>query len=128
MSDIERLSRAWLAAKEQERVAVDTRRAIEDSLGELMGVTEMLDGTLSLNVGDMKVKAVGRINYKVNSEILTDLVREHDLQAQADILFRFKPELSVREWKNLDAEMRDIFSDAITTQAGRASFSIAVKE
>lgn len=128
MSTIHELAQAWQDAKELERTAVEQRRMLEDQMAAMMGATEMLDGTLSVNSGNLKIKVVGRISYKVNAGMLEDIVREHDLQDQASQLFRFKPELNVKVWKDIEEGERSYFYDAITTQGGRPSFSIAALE
>lgn len=119
---------AWESAKREEKAAVETRRHIEDSMAALLGIAPDLDGTINVEAGDSVIKIVGRLSYKVSSEVLDDIIRENGVEEVAHTVFRFRPELNVRAWKQADEDTQNLFSDAITTSAGRPSFAITAKE
>jgi len=125
---LESLSAAWEAAKSQEKEAVEQRRLIEDEMASIMGLSPDLDGTASFDVGSCVIKVVGRLSHKVNSEVLDDIIRENGAEEVASQVFRFKPELNLRAWKQSDPEVQNLFFEAITTSAGRPSFAITMKE
>lgn len=128
LQTIDALAVAWEQAKAQEKEAVEQRRFIEDTMAALIGVSPELDGTMAVDAGHCVVKIVGRLSHKVNSETLDDIIRENGAEEVAHELFRFKPELNLRAWKQADDETQAMFFEAITTSASRPSFSTTVKE
>ena len=125
---LESLSAAWEVAKAQEKEAVEQRRMLEDAMASIMGLSPELDGTIAVLAGNSVIKVVGRLSHKVNSEVLDDIIRENGVEEVAHEIFRFKPELNLRAWKQADEASQNMFFEAITTSAGRPSFSITVKE
>ena len=89
----------WLVAKADEKKAMDERRAIEDKLVLSLGIPKTLDGTQNVEVDGFKVKIVGRLDRKVNSDKLQDLAAEHGLTEHLSSLFRWKPEINASAWK-----------------------------
>lgn len=126
--NIDELSSAWMEAKEAERVAVERRRAIEDHLALVMELSPELDSTVTSKDGNYVIKAVGRLNRKVDSEKLQELAAEAGLTDHLSTLFRWKPEIDMKTWKQTDASITSALADAITVQPGRPSFSITIKE
>lgn len=118
------LSIEWIAAKEAERVAVERRRQIEDKLLSLIGIAENLDGTEIANTGAYKIKVVGRLNRKVDGDLLQAVARENGLEAHLPSLFRWKPEINLTIWKAADKSITGPLLTAITTTPGRPSFTI----
>jgi len=121
---LDELSRDWIAAKDAERVAVETRRAIEDKLLSLIGIPETLDGTENANTGTYKIKVVGRMNRKIDADKLHELAVENGLEAHLANLFRWKPEVNMKAWSAASDAITKPLSGAITTTPGRASFTI----
>jgi hypothetical protein len=117
---------AWKEAKEAERMAVDTRRKIEDYLTANMGIQEGDEGIKNVAIGDYKVKITSRLSRKVNAEKLQELAIEAGLQNHLDILFRWKPEINMTEWKRAHREITDPLMGAITTTPGRPSFDVSL--
>lgn len=125
----EELCRNWLLAKEEERVAIEKRRAIEDALIERLRVPSDLDGTLNSPVGsDYQIKVVGRLNRKIDADRLQELAVESGLFEHLQNLFRWKPEINAKAWNAADPSITKPLLGAITTTPGRPSFSIIIKE
>ena len=121
------LYQEWLDAKAAEKKAMDERRSIEDKLVKALGIPDTLDGTQNIEADGFKVKIVGRLDKKVNSEKLQDLAAEFGLTDHLSSLFRWKPEINASAWKSADSRITEPLLDAITTSNGRPSFTI-VKE
>jgi hypothetical protein len=122
---IDDLAKNWLAAKEAEKVATETRRKLEDQLLSLIGVAESMEGTEKVETdGGYKIKITGRMTRKVDSERIQDIAAEEGLTDHLSSLFRWKPEVNMSAWKNADKSITGPLLGGITTQPGRASFSI----
>ena len=121
------LYQQWLDAKAAEKKAMDERRTIEDKLVKALGIPNTLDGTQNIEADGYKVKIVGRLDKKVNSEKLQDLAAEFGLTEHLSSLFRWKPEINASAWKSADPRITDPLLDAITSTNGRPSFTI-IKE
>ena len=131
MSAEEKLSNLyanWIAAKSAEQTAVDWRREIEDTLAEMLKLPADLDGTEHVKNDGYAVKIVGRLNRKVDGDILQELAAQEGIEAVLPILFRWKPEINVAAWKNAAENITGKLAGAITTTPGRPSFSISKKE
>ena len=124
MTDILTLSQAWLHAKEVERIAVDSRRDLEDQLSKALDISEQLDGTDTRKLGDYTIKITGRINRTVDSEKLQELANEAGLADHLGSLFRWKPEINMSAWKAADETITRPLAGAITAKPGRPSFAI----
>ena len=114
----------WLVAKADEKKAMDERRSIEDKLVLSLGIPKTLDGTQNVEVEGYKVKIVGRLDRKVNSDKLQDLAAEYGLTEHLSSLFRWKPEINASAWKSADPRITEPLLDAITNTNGRPSFTI----
>lgn len=114
----------WLVAKADEKKAMDERRAIEDKLVLSLGIPKTLDGTKNIEAEGYKVKIVGRLDRKVNSDKLQDLAAEYGLTEHLSSLFRWKPEINASAWKSADPRITEPLLDAITSTNGRPSFTI----
>lgn len=118
------LYQQWIDAKEAEKAAIDLRRALEDELVVELGISKTLDGTQNIEADGYKVKVIGRLDRKVNSDKLQDLAAEHGLTQHLSSLFRWKPEVNASAWKSADPLITAPLQDAITTTNGRPSFTI----
>jgi hypothetical protein len=118
------LYQQWIDAKEAEKAAIDLRRALEDELVAELGIPKTLDGTQNIEADGYKVKVVGRLDRKVNSDKLQDLAAEFGLTQHLSSLFRWKPEVNATAWKSADPLITAPLQDAITTTNGRPSFTI----
>lgn len=127
-ADLPYLSQLWLDAKEAESVAVERRRQLEDELARLLAVNPASEGQETTDLGDYKIKVTCRMTRKVDADLLEDLALNAGLSDHLPDLFRWKPELNMKEWKSASPEITSALSGAITTTAGRPSFSIETKE
>jgi hypothetical protein len=118
------LYQQWLDAKAEEKKAMDERRSIEDQLVAELGIAKTLDGTQNVESDGFKIKIVGRLDRKVNSDKLQDLAAEYGLTEHLSSLFRWKPEINASAWKSADPRITEPLQDAITTTNGRPSFTI----
>ncbi len=126
--DLKELARMWLEQKEAEKVAVDARRKIEDRMKSLIGIAENLEGTETAMPDGFIIKAVGRIDRKVDSDMLQDLAAEYGLLDHLSSLFRWKPEINMTAWKAADEAITRPLAGAITSKPGRPSFSISIND
>ena len=118
------LYQEWIDAKEAERAAVDRRREIEDELVKSLEVPADFDGSSTKTIDGYKVKVTGRIDRKVDADLLQEIAAEHGLQDHLGALFRWKPELDMRMWKSAPEPVTQKLSFAITAKPGRPSFFI----
>ncbi len=121
------LYQQWIEAKEEERRAVEERRRIEDALVKQFEIPENLEGTSNIEADGFKIKVEGRINRRVNADLLQEIAAENDLGAHLSSLFRWKPEINAAAWKAADEAITKPLLDAITATPGRPSFTISTK-
>ena len=121
------LYQQWIEAKEEERRAVEERRRIEDELVKQFEIPENLEGTSNIDADGFKIKIEGRINRRVNADLLQEIAAENDLAAHLSSLFRWKPEINAAAWKAADEAITKPLLDAITATPGRPSFTISKK-
>jgi len=122
---LEGLTQSWIDAKERERLHAGVRRQLEDKILSLIGVSENMEGTESVDTdGGYKIKITGRLNRKVNAERVQEIAAEEGLAEHLSSLFRWKPEVNLSAWKSADKVITAPFLDGITTTPGRASFSV----
>jgi hypothetical protein len=114
----------WYAAKEEERQAVNRRRKVEDALNGLLGINQNVEVSKTLRQAGFVIKVASRFNRKVNGDRLQDIAAEFGLTQHLSTLFRWKPELNVRAWESADPSITAPLEDAITTSAGRPSYTI----
>jgi hypothetical protein len=128
MTSLSDLSAQWIEAKARETKAIKERRDIEDKMRSLIGVPDNLDGTTTAKPDGFVVKVTGRINRKVNGDLLQELAAENGLTDHLTSLFRWKPEINMAAWKATDAAITTPLLKAITSEAGRPSFAITIQE
>lgn len=113
----------WLEAKEAERAAVDRRREIEDGLIAALAITES-EGSATIKTDGYKVKVTQRFNRSIDAEMLQEIAAEHGITHHLGDLFRWKPDINAKAWKDADPSITGPLEQAITTKPGRPSFSI----
>ena len=119
------LSRQWIELKEAEKQATDNRRKVEDKLLSLLGIPETLDGTENFELeAGYKVKVIGRMVRKVDADKLQELAAEYGLTEHLSSLFRWSADINASVWKASSESITAPLLDAITTKAGRPSFTI----
>lgn len=119
----EQLVAEWLKAKEAERVAVNIRRLAEDRLLSALAITEA-EGTNSYNRSRYQIKVTQRFNRTIDADLLQEIAAEHGITQHLGTLFRWKPDINAKAWKDADATITGPLEQAITTKPGRPSFSI----
>ena len=122
--DIVALSSKWLELKHNEEIAVAERRIIEDMMTEALKIHQSLDGVETKEIDGLIIKVTGRIDRKVNSEMVQELAAEHGLSGHLSDLFRWTPAINMTAWKRADKEITTPLLDAITSKAGRPSYKI----
>lgn len=122
------LYQRWLDAKKLEAAVVAERRQLEDQMVELFGVPKDLDGTIKREADGFQIKMEGRINKKIDSDKLQMLAAEAGLSEHLSSLFRWKPEINVKAWNSASDAVTKPLLDAITSTAGRPTFTITRKE
>lgn len=126
MSKLSVLAKTWLDLKEQERLATENRREIEDIIMKELNISESLDGTENFATdNNLKIKIVGRMNRKVDTDKLQQLATENGLTEHLSSLFRWKAEVNSSVWKASSEVITKPLMAAITTVPGRPSFSIS---
>ena len=124
MKTMEQMAAEWLEAKEAERVAVEKRRDLEDSMRKVASIRDDTEGTETLALEGFRVKVVGRIDRKVDADKVQELAAEHGLTDHLSTLFRWKPEINMAIWKAADEAITKPLAKAITAKPGRPSFTI----
>jgi hypothetical protein len=114
----------WLACKEAERLATEARRLAEDAMLAQFKVDKDMEGTKTFMSVGHTVKITGRLNHKIDSDKLQAIAAEAGLAEHLGSLFRWKPEINSSAWKSADESITRPLLGAITTTAGRPSFSI----
>lgn len=126
MKTMEQMAAEWLEAKEAERVAVEKRRDLEDSMRKVASIRDDTEGTETLSLEGFRVKVVGRIDRKVDADKVQELAAEHGLTDHLSTLFRWKPEINMAIWKASDERITRPLAGAITAKPGRPSFTIDI--
>jgi len=128
--DLDELAKRWLMYKETEKIAAENRRKLEDIICKAVNFLKHFEGTenvVPVN-SPYSIKIEGRINRKVNADKLVELASEAGLSEHLSTLFRWKPEINMKVWKEADQEITRPLLDAITSEAGRPSFTISLRD
>lgn len=116
----------WLELKIQEDNLRAERAALEERMAE--GIPEDWEGSKTWDDGPFKVKATRRMNRKVDAETLVTVADDKGLNEYLEILFRWKPEIKAKEWRETAPEVRGAFEPAIVTTPGKVGFTIEKAE
>jgi hypothetical protein len=126
MKTMEQMAAEWLEAKEAERIAIEKRRDLEDTMRKAASIRDDVEGTETLALEGFKVKVVGRIDRKVDADKVQELAAEFGLTDHLATLFRWKPEINMAIWKATDESITRPLAAAITAKPGRPSFTIEI--
>ena len=118
------LYQQWIDAKEAERQAAEARRQIEDKLIAELGIAETDEGSRTVKADGYKVKVTCRMNRTIDADALQEIAAECGLTQHLGDLFRWKPDINAKAWKDADESITGPLLAAITTKPGRPSFSI----
>jgi hypothetical protein len=124
---IEELIGFWEEAKRGEKGWQDQRRLIEDEIAKHLILGE-LDSTQTVKAGQYKMRVTQRVNRRIDTDALQELAAENGLEAHLADLFRWKPELNLRQWNDADEGIRKALQGAITSKPGRPSFALITDE
>jgi len=124
MTLLESLADDWLAYKRDEKRAAEARRKVEDAMAKVMGLPPDLEGTRA----EGRVKAVGRLNRKVNADKLQEIAAEHGTSEHLPNLFRWSAAINAKVWEATAEEITRPLLGAITTTPGRPTFSVTEPE
>jgi len=122
--NLESLQLNWAIAKATEQSAHEERRKIHDQIIAFLGVPADLDGTATHGV----LKITGRIDRKVDGDVLQELARNAGLSDHLSALFRWKPEINRKAWDAADTSITGPLLGAITSKPGRPSFALTEKK
>lgn len=114
----------WLDLKKVEASAAKERREIEDLIFHQERLSDGVEGVHGFESGGYKVKITQRLTRIVDADELQMLAAEVGLSGHLSTLFRWKPSLDMNRWKATAEEITGPLQGAITTKAGRPSFSI----
>lgn len=120
--------KAWIDAKRVEAEAQDARRKIEDAITNEYGIPEDWEGSKTLHDGGFKIVAKRTMNKKIDGDTLQSVAAQHGLVEHLSVLFRWKPEIDTKKWKDADEEVTRLLAEAITTTPGRISYKIEEEE
>ena len=102
--EIETIATEWIQAKEAERQAVERRRKAEDELKRMLKITEHDEGTVSQKTSHYSIKAVCRMNRKIDSEKLLAIAGQCGCpyrplpETMPRTAWRYRTRLPYRQW------------------------------
>lgn len=122
---IDKLCQEWLDAKMHERSVIARRREIEDNLVEALRINDKSEGTKRIESSGYNIAVEFKVNRKVDGKKLIEVAAANGIGN--DILqqiFRWKPEINMRDWKSADRSIILALSNAVTTSEARPSVTI----
>lgn len=122
---IDKLCQEWLDAKMHERAVISRRREIEDNLVEALRINEKSEGIKRIESSGYNIAVEFKVNRKVDGKKLIEVAAANGIGN--DILqqiFRWKPEINMRDWKFADRSIILALSNAVTTSEARPSVTI----
>lgn len=122
------LYQQWIDAKAAETEITARRRAIEDEITKSLKVTEDWEGSYTMKDNGFKINIKRTFTRKVDDKKLTDIAAENGLQDYLKTLFRWKPEINMKAWKDTDINVTDKLAQAVTTTPGRVGIKIEEEE
>ena len=114
----------WVEAKAAEAEMTARRRAIEDEMTKSLQITEDWEGSYTMKDGGFKINVKRAFTRKVDGKKLSAIASEFGLQDYLPTLFRWKPEIDMKAWKDTEPSVIDKLAQAVTTTPGRVSFKI----
>ena len=120
---LDTLAQQWIDAKDAEAQAVAHRRAIEDELIALLGEPKD-EGTFNYEADQLKVTVTQRMTRRVDADLLQEIAIDAGLFDHLKDLFRWKPEINMRAWRDSDPAITGALAAAITTPPSKPSFKI----
>ena len=122
------LYQQWIEAKAAETEMTARRRAIEDEMTKSLRITDDWEGSYTMKDGGFKINIKRAFTRKVDGKKLSAIADEFGLQDYLPTLFRWKPEIDMKAWKDTEPSITDKLAQAVTTTPGRVSFKIEEEE
>ena len=122
------LYQQWMEVKAAETEMTARRRAIEDEIAKSLQITEDWEGSYTMKDGGFKINVKRAFTRKVDGKKLSAIANEFGLQDYLPTLFRWKPEIDMKAWKDTETFITDKLAQAVTTTPGRVSFKIEEEE
>jgi len=122
---IDKLCQEWLDAKMHERAVTARRREVEDQLITALRINDKSEGTKRIESSGYNIAVEFKVNRKVDGKKLIEVAAANGIGN--DILqqiFRWKPEINMRDWKSADRSIILALSNAVTTSEARPSVTI----
>jgi hypothetical protein len=115
----------WLEAQAASKAAVETERLLRvQVMQSFFPEAQPDEGTVNQELGNgYKLKFVFKQNITLNKDKVDDALAEIERQGEegkfiAGRLIKFKPELSLTEYKQLEPKMKKIIDKVITSKPG----------
>ncbi len=122
---IDKLCQEWLDAKMHERSVIARRREIEDSLVEALRINDKSEGTKRIESSGYNIAVEFKVNRKVDGKKLIEVAAANGIGNDVlQQIFRWKPEINMRDWKSADRSIILALSNAVTTSEARPSVTI----
>jgi len=118
----------WMEAKAAETEMTTRRRAIEEEIAKSLAVPEDWEGSYTMKDGGFKINVKRAFTRKVDDKKLTALANEFGLQEYLSTLFRWKPEINLKAWKDAEPTVTDKLAQAVTTTPGKIGIKIEEEE
>ena len=118
----------WMEAKAAEKEMTARRRAIEEEIAKSLQITEDWEGSYTMKDGGFKINVKRAFTRKVDGKKLSAIANEFGLQDYLPTLFRWKPEIDMKAWKDAEPSVTEKLAQAVTTTPGRVSFKIEEEE
>ena len=122
------LYQQWMEVKAAETEMTARRRAIEDEMAKSLQITEDWEGSYTMKDNGFKVNIKRAFTRKVDGKKLSAIADEFGLQDYLPTLFRWKPEIDMKAWKDAEPSVTEKLAQAVTTTPGRVSFKIEEEE
>jgi len=124
----EQLTTEWWAAS-QSLEAIKTRElALRNELFKRQ-FPNPVEGSAENKVplgGGYILQADHKINRNVDEAVVSALMKGDNTRALAEKVFRYKPELVLKEYRALDDEARKVIADAVTEKPGTPALKIVL--
>jgi hypothetical protein len=122
--ELENLYKTWIEAKEAEAKAIEERRTIEEEMTKALDIPDTWEGSYTMQGGPFKINVKRAFTRKVDGDKLQIIAEANALSDQLSVLFRWKPEVDMKNWKKANDAVTALFNEAITIIPGRISFKI----
>lgn len=125
--NMDELSYKWLELKSLETRVKNERNEIEAEMLERSKINPAVEGTVTIPSDYFDNKVTCKLMKKVDGDLLQEVAHENGLSDHLGDLFKWKPELNVKAWKDASPEVTGPLSKAITTKPSKPGFKIKKK-